>query len=225
MTTLLGLDTSAALCSVAIYREGRLIEHTRLVERMHNTVVLEMVDDLWRREGMEKGQLDVVAFSCGPGSFTGVRIAASVAQGIAFANDARICPVSSSLALASAALPLADFLTADGVLTAIRSRRNAFYLAGYALQGGELSNVMEDHLVDGDDPPNDLKVHGWLLVGDEPPWWRRVPDLVYETEPKIEATVVCELGMRQFERGESLDVAAGLPVYISGDSPWQPKNG
>ena len=111
MTTMLGLDTSGALCSVAIYRENRVVEDTRLVERMHNTVILEMIDGLCDRENITKGQLDVVAFACGPGSFTGVRIAAAVAQGIAFANNAVICPVSSSVKRVTASLAPADTLS------------------------------------------------------------------------------------------------------------------
>ena len=61
MTTMLGLDTSGALCSVAIYRKNRVVEDTRLVERMHNTVVLEMIDGLFQRENVVKGQLDIAS--------------------------------------------------------------------------------------------------------------------------------------------------------------------
>ncbi len=221
MTTMLGLDTSGALCSVAIFRENRIVEDTRLVDRMHNRVVLEMIDELCRRENIASGQLDAVAFACGPGSFTGVRISAAVAQGIAFANNALIYPVPSSLALAHAAKERAVESSAKGVLTVIRSRKKAFYLAGYALDQGELTAVIDVGLFEGDDPPERLKLTGWVVVGDEPPWREGVPGLGYDAEPKILASVVCELGIRRHQRDEGLDASAGLPTYVLGDSPWR----
>lgn len=225
MTTMLGLDTSGALCSVAIYRKSRIVEDTRLVERMHNTVVLEMIDGLLQRENVVKDQLDAVAFTCGPGSFTGVRISAAVAQGIAFANNALICPVASSMALAHAARERAVANSAKGVLTVIRSRKDSFYLAGFVLEQGELTRVIDDALFAGRDPPEGLDLCGWVVVGDEPPWRERVPDLRYDAEPKILASLVCELGIRQYQRGAGLDAAAGLPTYVVGDSPWRPMRG
>ncbi|MCZ6640553.1 MAG: tRNA (adenosine(37)-N6)-threonylcarbamoyltransferase complex dimerization subunit type 1 TsaB [Gammaproteobacteria bacterium] len=221
---MLGLDTSAALCSVAIYRENRMVEDTRLVERMHNRVVLEMIDGLCRRADIASGQLDAVAFACGPGSFTGIRISAAVAQGIAFANNALIYPIPSSLVLAHAARERAVSCSAEGVLTVIRSRKKAFYLAGYALDQGELTAVIDDGLFEGDDPPESLELAGWVVVGDEPPWWERVVDLRYDAEPKILASTVCELGLRRHKRGEGLDASEGLPTYVAGDSPWSPQS-
>ena len=141
---MLGLDTSGAFCSVAIHKENRIVEDTRLVERMHNTVVLEMIDGLCQSEKIATGDIDVVAFACGPGSFTGVRIAAAIAQGIAFANSALICPVPSSLALSHAAIKQAMSCSAIGVLTVIRSRRNSYYPAGFALDEGRLTGVIGD---------------------------------------------------------------------------------
>ena len=219
---MLGLDTSGALCSVAIYRENQIVEDTRLVERMHNAVVLEMIDGLCHRESVSTGQFDVVAFSCGPGSFTGIRISAAVAQGIAFANDALVCPVPSSTVLAHAARERAISTSANGVLTVIRSRRKSFYLAGFELANGTLTRVIEDGLFEGDDPPEGLKLSGWVLVGDDPPWRERVPELSYDAEPRIQASTVCEIGIAQYDRGEGLDASAGLPIYVSGDSPWRP---
>ena len=89
------------------------------------------------------------AFGCGPGSFTGIRIAAAVAQAVAFGADARILPVSSTLALATAALEAGRSL-GDGVVASIRSRRDAWYLAGFAVTDGELRVRHADCLVTAD---------------------------------------------------------------------------
>ena len=132
MTTLLAIETSSALCSLALYRSGRWFEDTQNVGRMHNMLVLDMLDTLMKQAGSVAADLEAIAFAAGPGSFTGVRIAAALAQGIAFAVGARVVPVSSSLALATAAL---DQRTSDawpeGILTITRSRRDAYYLAGF----------------------------------------------------------------------------------------------
>ena len=92
MTTILALETSRSLCSVAVRQGAELIEDTRKVERLHNEVVLTMVDAVCKSAGLARRGIDVVAFGAGPGSFTGVRIAAAVAQGIAFGAGRHFCP-------------------------------------------------------------------------------------------------------------------------------------
>ncbi|MFB3106870.1 MAG: hypothetical protein ACE1ZA_18370, partial [Pseudomonadales bacterium] len=132
---------------------------------------------------------------------------------------------ASSMALAHAARERAVANSAKGVLTVIRSRKDSFYLAGFTLDEGELTRVIDDALFVGGDPPEGLALSGWVVVGDEPPWRERVADLRYDAEPKILASLVCELGIRQYRRGAGLDAAAGLPTYVVGDSPWRPMRG
>src|SRR5690606_9095854 len=103
MTVLLAIDTSGALCSLAIHAAGRWFEHTHKVERLHNRVVLQDLERLTVQAGVRRNAFRAVAFGAGPGSFTGVRIAAAVAQAVAFASDGEVVPVRSSLALATAA--------------------------------------------------------------------------------------------------------------------------
>ena len=104
MTTILALETSRALCSVAVQHNSERTEDTRNVERLHNEVVLTMIDSVCKRLAIHKSTIDVVAFAAGPGSFTGVRIAAAVAQGIAFGAGALVVPVESSRAMALGAI-------------------------------------------------------------------------------------------------------------------------
>ena len=92
------------------------------------------------------------------------------------------------------------------------------------LADGVLTRVIDDNLFEGDDPPEGVELTGWVVVGDEPPWRERVANLSYDAEPRIQASMVCELGIGQYERGEGLDASAGLPTYVTGDSPWRPKD-
>lgn len=224
MTTLLAVETSGIFCSLAIHVDGRWFEDTQKVERLHNRVVLGNLDALVRRAGSGR-RFELVAFGAGPGSFTGIRIAAAVAQGVAYGCAARVVPVSSSLTLAAAArrgtgagvdgLPR----DADRLLTVTRSRRDAYYLAGYRLAAdGTPEPWIADALHLGPDAPDALpQCPG---VGDRPPWWPRAQPFVDAVA--ADARTVGELALAEYRRGAGRDPQAALPIYVSGDSPWQP---
>ncbi|MFW6094320.1 MAG: tRNA (adenosine(37)-N6)-threonylcarbamoyltransferase complex dimerization subunit type 1 TsaB [Pseudomonadota bacterium] len=218
MTTLLAVETSGPLCSLAIRASGRWFEDTQNVERLHNQVVLANLDALARAAGVHPRAFDAVAFGAGPGSFTGVRIAAAVAQGVAFACGARVAPISSSRALAATA---AARHGRCGYLAVTRSRRDAYYLAGYSPDGGNVPEQrLDDRLHQGTFAPDWLKVDEWVGIGQRPPWW---PTRVrFIDDVAVTARVVGELALHALERGQGLGPAAALPRYVQGDSPWRP---
>ncbi|MFP6815210.1 MAG: tRNA (adenosine(37)-N6)-threonylcarbamoyltransferase complex dimerization subunit type 1 TsaB [Pseudomonadales bacterium] len=222
MTTVLALETSGALCSVAVQYGSRRFEDTRKVERMHNEVVLSMIDELCERAGLAGADVDVVAFGAGPGSFTGVRIAAAVAQGIAFGTGAVIVPVASSLTkVHSAVRNLTP--TATRLVTMTRSHRDAYYLAGFTHREGVIRQVVEDVLCTR--WPVDFEQSEWVAVGNKPPWWgsELLADeaaVQWAGEIQCSAAVIAELGAAAHKTGNALDPAAGLPIYVDGDSPW-----
>ncbi len=233
MPTLLAVETSGPLCSLAIHVSGRWFEDTHNVERLHNRVVLERLDALTTAAGIGGRRFDAVAFGAGPGSFTGVRIAAAVAQGVAFASDAPVVPVPSSRALAAAALAHPDWpADAAGLVTVTRSRRDAYYVAGFTMAEGHPAVWLDDRLHQGTAVPAELaKAVGsaqgpaererWVGAGDRPPWWpgsMRFLDAV-----RVTAAVVGRLALAMLERQESVPAEAALPLYVSGDSPWRPR--
>ena len=228
MSSLLALQTSGAICSVCLHLDGTRFEVTEHVERRHNELLLSMLNTVCERADVDPGELgnhiDAVAFGCGPGSFTGVRIAAAAAQAIALASAAQVVPVISSQALALAAFESCNGDLPEGMITLIRSRATLYYLAAYQLLDGYPVARRSDSLT-GEMPQ--LRAQdgyaGWRACGEQPQWWAGPIAVVHN----IEATAdqICSLGLRSLELETALDAAEGLPLYVSGDSPWRLKGG
>ena len=104
---LLALDTATEACSAAVWADGAVLERYEWAPRRHATLILPMIESVLAEAGLSVTQLDAIAVGRGPGAFTGVRIAVGIAQGIAFAADLPVAPVSTlaALALGAAAAP------------------------------------------------------------------------------------------------------------------------
>ena len=126
--TLLALDTATEACSVALLHQGEKTFLDEVAQRTHTQRILPMIDEILVNSGLRLSQIDGVAFGRGPGSFTGVRISAAVAQGLALAADLPVIRVSNLMAMAQAAYVRYQ---AENVLAAIDARMNEVYFAQY----------------------------------------------------------------------------------------------
>ena len=129
--TLLALDTATEACSVALLRGGEKTHLAQFAQREHTKHILPMVDEILVQSGITLRQVDALVFGRGPGSFTGVRIGAGIAQGLAFGADLPVIPVSNLAAMAQAAY--VQYQT-ESVLTAIDARMNEVYFAQWQAQ-------------------------------------------------------------------------------------------
>jgi tRNA threonylcarbamoyladenosine biosynthesis protein TsaB len=121
---LLALDTSADWCTAALLRDSMVtVRETHAVQR-HSELILPMIGALLDEHGVRVQDLDAIAFGAGPGSFTGLRIACGVAQGLAFAADLPVVPVSTLEAMAEAC-------AAPRVVSALDARMDEIYVAAF----------------------------------------------------------------------------------------------
>jgi tRNA threonylcarbamoyladenosine biosynthesis protein TsaB len=127
---ILAVDTATEACSAALVHGVRVAHRYAELGRGHSERILEMVDEVLEEMRLRLTELDAIAFGRGPGAFTGARLAASVAQGLAFGAGLRVIPVSDLQALAQRALDEATE-PVGGVLAASDARMGEVYWACY----------------------------------------------------------------------------------------------
>ena len=135
MSTLLALDTATEACSVALLHDGKVTSHYEVIPRLHAQKLLPMIKDLLAEAGVELSAVDAIAFGRGPGAFTGVRIAIGVVQGLAFALERPVLPISNLAVLAQRAFREHG---ATQVASAIDARMDEVYWGCYREQAGEM---------------------------------------------------------------------------------------
>lgn len=131
---LLALDTSTEFCSAALWLDGLVAADGVEAGQRHSELLLPMIDGLLRRTGVTLASLDAIAFGEGPGSFTGLRIACGVAQGLAFGADKPVVGVGTLLALAQAS-------GAEAAACCLDARMKEVYFAAYRREGDDWTTV------------------------------------------------------------------------------------
>jgi tRNA threonylcarbamoyladenosine biosynthesis protein TsaB len=125
---LLAIDTSTEMASVAVLSGEKITSEELGSQRTHAQLLLPMIDRQMAQSGLHLNELDGIIFGCGPGSFTGLRIACSIAKGLAFAHDLELIPVSSLSSIAWAAHEQQDNAP---ILAVLDARMHEMYWAYY----------------------------------------------------------------------------------------------
>lgn len=143
MPNILAIETSSELASVALSVDGRIISRQAEGVQTHSQSVLPMVQQVLEEAGVRMADCAAIAFGAGPGSFTGVRTACGVAQGLAFGLDLPVIPVVTLQAMAQACR---EQHGADEVLAVLDARMEEVYWAQYRYAGGGWQTVTEPRL-------------------------------------------------------------------------------
>jgi tRNA threonylcarbamoyladenosine biosynthesis protein TsaB len=141
---ILALDTATENCSAALLLDGAIITRERQLEHGHAGQILPMIDEVLGEAGLTLGALNAIAFGRGPGAFTGVRLAASVTQGLAFGAGIPVVPVSDLRALAQRML--AAEAAALGVLACTDARMKEVYWGCFERRDGLAAPLDEERL-------------------------------------------------------------------------------
>lgn len=210
---ILALETSTEYCSVALWLDGIMHERCELVGQKHSEVLMPMLDGLLREAGMPLRDIDGIAFGAGPGSFTGVRIACGVAQGLALGADLPVLGICTLQALAQAA-------GKDKVIAALDARMAEVYYAAYEKRDGTWFALCEPCLCLPQDTP-DVAGAGWFGAGSG---FLAHGDLLraryaanlgaVDASAVPQAAAIAQLAAPLFAAGGGVDAAEALPLYL-----------
>jgi tRNA threonylcarbamoyladenosine biosynthesis protein TsaB len=177
----LALDTSSLACTVAIRIGDQLVERYEEKPREHTRLLMPMIREVLEEAGAGLADLDGIVLGNGPGSFIGMRIAASVAQGLAFGASLNIIPVSS---LAAVAAEVLDKSNAEQVAVAQDAHMNEVYLGLFSRGAGSLPQPVSDERLQGKSVIEELSVAGprYTIAGQG---WQRYPELLAANETWI----------------------------------------
>jgi tRNA threonylcarbamoyladenosine biosynthesis protein TsaB len=231
MPTLLALDASSSACSAALLRresggEEALYARFALTPREHTRRLLPMIDEVLAEAGIDAASLDAVAYGRGPGSFTGLRIAAGVAQGLAYGLDRPLLGIST---LAALALGAHRRYHVRWILTALDARMGEVYAAAWQCQDGVPRSLGEEAVLVPERLrlPRDHEDQDWVGVGSGWALWDAIPAQVqagigqHLPELEVEAADLARLAMPAFEAGEGRDAQDVQPVYLRDRVAWR----
>ncbi len=213
---LLAIDTSSDACSVALQAGENLSEKHSVKPREHTRILVPMIDELLQGSGIELADLDAVVLGNGPGSFIGMRIGASVAQGICYGAALKIVPVSSLAAIAAEAI---ETHGADQVLVAQDARMHEVYLGRFHRDADGLPLASADEEIRRIGVFDDLAEKHVAAGGA----WQKFPELLKENHERISRFVEISVprarhllacGARALQNGGAIAPHALLPSYI-----------
>jgi len=224
---LLALDTSTEACSAALMLDDGIRLRFEITERSHAELILPMIDSLLAEAGIELASLDGLAFGRGPGGFTGLRIAAGVAQGLAYGAGLPVAPISSLAAVAEQV----EAGEGERILVCNDARMGELYWAAFERRGdvgtagpGEAGiDPMGAELVTSPERVAEgiegLQHAAGNGIGRYPGLRARLEaaGLRVHAELYPRADAIARLGAVEFAAGRGVDAALALPIYVRDD--------
>ncbi|WP_216782302.1 tRNA (adenosine(37)-N6)-threonylcarbamoyltransferase complex dimerization subunit type 1 TsaB [Candidatus Profftia tarda] len=226
---ILAIDTTTESCSVAIWNNGKKHAISEVCPREHTRLVLPMVQQVLIESGILLNQLNALIFARGPGSFTGVRIGISIAQGLAMGANLPMISISTLATLAQGVFRLTG---ATKVLSAIDARMGEVYWGQYQRDNdgiwvGESTEIVlnpaciNKHII---------SLRGeWAIAGTG---WVNYPSMVSKIPIKLidekivfpQAEDMLQLALMDFSLGKFIAVEKAKPYYLRNEKIWQKKS-
>jgi tRNA threonylcarbamoyladenosine biosynthesis protein TsaB len=214
---LLAIDTSTDFCSVAASRGEALFSRHERAGQRHAERILDMVDQVLVEARLELAQIQGIAYGAGPGSFTGLRIAAGVTQGLALARGIGVVGIGTLLALAEEA---AEEAAGSRIIACLDAHKGEVYHAAYRRAGAGWEEVSAPGVYRPEAVPL-VPGENWIGCGDGFAAYRellaaRLGECVSAIRPEAAATAraVLKLAIPRFAAGEAKDAAAAVPEYL-----------
>lgn len=214
MTTLLALDTATEACSVALLHDGKVLSHYEVIPRLHAQKLLPMIQAMLAEAGIALSAVDAIAFGRGPGAFTGVRIAIGVVQGLAFALERPVLPVSNLALLAQRALREHGV---EQVAAAIDARMDEVYWGCYQQRAGEMCLLGAEAVLAPEQVSLPAGACGdWFGAGTGWSYADRLPVAVTAQDAGMLPHALDLLTLAEFAwaRGEGIAADLAQPVYL-----------
>jgi len=214
---MLAVETSTEACSAALYIDGEIEERYELAPREHTKLILPMIDSLMAEAELKPQQLDGLAFSRGPGSFTGVRISTGIIQGIALGAELPVVPVSTLAAMAHHYLKNSS---SDCAFTAMDARMGEIFWGvyqknqqGYAELIGEEAVTLAENIIFPQQQGMGIG-SGWGVYPEQ--LSNCVGDLLQGIEAGLlpRASAIVDLGVIGFKNNQAVVVEKAMPVYL-----------
>jgi tRNA threonylcarbamoyladenosine biosynthesis protein TsaB len=217
---LLALDTSTDTMSIAVQHGNAVFTHTSAGGAQASSTLIPAIEALMQQAGLQYAQLDAMVFGRGPGSFTGLRTACSVVQGLAFGANVRVLPVDTLLAVANEAYFLAQTqgLDASRVLAALDARMGEVYSSNYIFDSALRSIDAGYSLKTPQNLLENLGIAPTLLAGNiRPALDVQLPEAL-KALPFVAclptASALLRLAPRLITAGGLVDAQDALPLYI-----------
>lgn len=219
----LAIDTSSSFLSLAVKKDGEVFSYHKQVAQNQASSIYTELTILLQKANLELCNCDFLAFGKGPGSFTGVRIAAACTQGFAKGCNLPVVPISNLQALAHQALSASSFFDENRklVLSAIDARMTEVYAAWHIIENGRLVKSSREFLV----KPEDLSFwqeqpkQNFVLIGNVDEYIEKMPlalrsKISHRITDFTNAITIAELAQEIFQKKGGKDPQNAQPVYL-----------
>ena len=212
---ILAIETATPACSAALLIGNRVFERFEIAPKAHADVILPMITALLNEAAIDLRAIKAIAVGQGPGSFTGLRIAMSVAQGLAYGLQLPVYPISTLAALAYQAFVQLQFPSQTVVMPLLDARMQEVYAAAYGWHNNELITLQREHLCSPQALNLDFGQQRVLAIGSGWETLIQKPHCEFLADCFPQAKDIALLAQQQIAAGnKGMDAQQVLPLYV-----------